>query len=744
MRLDLTNMKRILTLNLLWLAALPIAAQSYMDKAERFSYDTLNPLVLNDYASVEWQENGSRYFSYRVESPDSETYYLVDTKDWSRTQYPDRKSVRSAIDSLVFRGGKGKVSETGKSAPSPGTRKDWTKEWSSDSLFFVRAFNDDIYLFKAVTDSAGRPLTGIEPSDSIRLSDDGAQWASYAVGGNSFKGRKGRTGALGRWIGNSHRYILVKEDERSVGELTIVKNLAEPRPVAKTYKYAMPGDTGVVKYSLYLADADSGKMYRLDIDRYRDQKLLLPRLEQYPMTDRYAYFVRVSRTLDTLDLLRVDGRNHSVETIISEECKPHFNEVLFDYHVINDGKEILWWSERTGKGRYYLYDGEGGLKGAVTPDDIVAGKIVKIDTLGRSIIYEGYGGEEGADPCYKYYYRATFKGRNNLLTPGRGDHSVTFSPDGKYIVDTYSRMDLAPHYQICDLKGNVRFEMEPADLSKLYERGWKEPELVEFMAADSVTRLYGVVYLPFDLDPSKKYPVISSVYPGPMTDLVPLAFMADDNYNHSLAQLGFIVVNVSYRGSNPYRGRDFYTYGYGNLRDYALEDDYAVLQQVAEKYPFADLDRVGIYGHSGGGFMTVAAMLTRPDFYKVGFAASGNHDNNIYSQWWGETYHGVKQVTGADGKASFECRIPNNIELAGKLKGKLMLVTGDEDDNVHPASTIRLAKALIDHGKRFDMMILPGKDHQVWCSYYVNLIRYYFVENLLGLPQDDTDIVNHK
>ena len=737
-------MKRILTLNLLWLAALPIAAQSYMDKAERFSYDTLNPLVLNDYASVEWQENGSRYFSYRVESPDSETYYLVDTRDWSRTQYPDRKSVRSAIDSLVFRGGKGKISEAGKSASSPGPRKDWTKEWSSDSLFFVRAFDDDIYLFKAVTDSEGRPLTCIEPSDSIRLSDDGAQWASYAVGGNSFKGSKGRTGALGRWIGDSHQYILVKEDERSVGELTIVKNLAEPRPVAKTYKYAMPGDTGVVKYSIYLADADSCRMYRLDIDRYRDQKLLLPLLEQYPMTDRYAYFVRVSRTLDTLDLLRVDGRNHSVETIISEECKPHFNEVLFDYHVINDGKEILWWSERTGKGRYYLYDGEGGLKGAVTPDDIVAGKIVKIDTLGRSIIYEGYGGEEGADPCYKYYYRATFKGRNNLLTPGRGDHSVTFSPDGKYIVDTYSRMDLAPHYQICDLKGNVRFEMEPADLSKLYERGWKEPELVEFIAADSVTRLYGVVYLPFDLDPSKKYPVISSVYPGPMTDLVPLAFMADDNYNQSLAQLGFIVVNVSYRGSNPYRGRDFYTYGYGNLRDYALEDDYAVLQQVAEKYPFADLDRVGIYGHSGGGFMTVAAMLTRPDFYKVGFAASGNHDNNIYSQWWGETYHGVRQVTGDGRETSFECRIPTNIELAGNLKGKLMLVTGDEDDNVHPASTIRLAKALIDHGKRFDMMILPGKDHQVWCSYYVNLIRYFFTENLLGLPQNDTDIVNHK
>ena len=478
---------------------------------------------------------------------------------------------------------------------------------------------------------------------------------SYSAGGNSPdpSETEGRCRAIGNWVGKSHKYILVKENEESVGTLTIVNSLSEPRPEAETYKFAMPGDTGTVRYSVYLADADKGTMSPVDIGRFKDQKLLLPPLYQYPHTDRYVYFVRVSRTLDTLDLVRIDVTDSSVRTLISEKCSPHFNEVLFDWHVINDGREILWWSERDGRGRYYLYDGEGNLVKPVTPDNVIAGKIKQIDTAGRAIIYAGYGEEEGTNPCYRFYYRSTFGGRHNLLTPGDGYHTISLSPDGKYVEDTYSRMDLAPRTQICDLDGKVRFRMEPADLSRLYDRGWKEPELVEFTAADSVTKLYGVVYLPFDPDPSGKYPVISNVYPGPMTDLVPLSFSLDDNYNQSLAQLGFIVVNVSYRGSNPYRGPEFYNFGYGNLRDYALDDDYAVLQQVAEKYPFADLGRVGIYGHSGGGFMAVAAMLSRPDFYKVAVAASGNHDNNIYNQWWGETFHGVRHVTHDDGSEGY-------------------------------------------------------------------------------------------
>ena len=203
---------------------------------------------------------------------------------------------------------------------------------------------------------------------------------------------------------------MIREDWTEVGELTVVNSLAKPRPVAKTYKFPMPGDTGVVKYNVMLADGDSGKLYRIDMDRFKDQIIKLPILRYFPCTDRYAYLLRVSRTCDTLDFCRIDVTDRSVKTLISEECKPHYNEQLFSYHVINDGKEVLWWSERTGKGRWYLYDGEGNLKNALTNEDFVSGNIVKIDTLGRKVIFEGYGKEEGINPHYKFYYEASFDG----------------------------------------------------------------------------------------------------------------------------------------------------------------------------------------------------------------------------------------------------------------------------------------------------------------------------------------------
>lgn len=270
--------------------------------------------------------------------------------------------------------------------------------------------------------------------------------------------------------------------------------------------------------------------------------------------------------------------------------------------------------------------------------------------------------------------------------------------------------------------------------AELRRHGWQPPKLVSVPAADGKTLLYGVMYVPTNLDKSKKYPVISNPYPGPQDDQIPRRFTLDDNGNQSLAELGFVVVNVQPRGSSPLRGHDFYCYGYGNLRDYPLADDKHTIESLAARYSFIDLDRVGIYGHSGGGFMAAAAILTYPDFYKVAVAASGNHDNNQYIQWWGETFHGLTKRGG----------IPTNMELAGNLKGKLMLVTGDVDDNVPWVSTLRLADALIKHGKRFDMMVLPGKDHGVWSPYYQNLIRYYFLENLVSPIPRDINIIDHR
>ncbi len=259
------------------------------------------------------------------------------------------------------------------------------------------------------------------------------------------------------------------------------------------------------------------------------------------------------------------------------------------------------------------------------------------------------------------------------------------------------------------------------------------PKKIKLKAADGVTDLYGVMYSPFDLDTTKKYPIISNVYPGPQEDLVPTSFSLDDNSNSSLAQLGFIVINVGHRGSSPYRKKSYHNFGYGNFRDYALADDKFIIEKLADSLKYIDINKVGIYGHSGGGFMSTAAILTYPDFYKVAVSASGNHDNNIYTKWWVETHSGVDMKTNINGNDTsyvFSTKIQTNMELAKNLKGKLLLISGDVDPNVHMANTLRMAQALIDNNKRFDLFIMPGKDHGLGSEYYINLIRRYFLENL--------------
>ena len=712
------------------------------------SLNELGKMITNSYLDIKWVND--RYFTYQPTEEGDRVYYLVDSKTWKQTKMFDNKEFAASLNEIskggaepddlrigslefdkdnpycfgftfkkeYFRYDIRKKTLVKAEAPEkkkfPKNKNDYNRSYSADSTAYVTSIGHDLWLYR-------------EGKDSTRLSTDGQQWFSYSTSGRRDIASDKRGGVIGRWVGNSRKRLMIREDWRSVGTLTIVNSLAEPRPTAETYKFPMPGDTGVVRYDVMLADADSAKLYEIDLDRFEDQIIKLPLLRHFPCTDRYAYLLRISRTCDTLDLCRVDVTDRSVKTLISEVCKPHYNEQLFSYHVINDGKDILWWSDRTGKGRWYLYDGEGNLKNELTHDDFVSGNIIKIDTLERKVIFEGFGREEGVNPHYRFYYEASFDGKSpvRLLTPGNGYHTIKFGPKGKYIEDTYSRMDCAPKRQIVDRKGNVRFTLPSADVSKALESGWRYPEVISLKAADGVTDLYGIVYTPLNIEEGKKYPIISSVYPGPQDCQVPQSYYFDENDNQSLAERGFVVINFAYRGSDPYRGKDFHCYGYGNLRDYPLDDDYAVVRQIAEKYPFADSTRVGIYGHSGGGFMTVAAMLDRPDFYKVGVAASGNHDNNIYRQQWAETFHGVTNDGGC-----FTCKVPTNIEKAGNLKGRLMLITGDVDDNVHPAGTYRLVNALIKKKKKFDMMVFPGVDHGMGGEYYVNLIHDYFSEHL--------------
>ena len=611
------------------------------------------------------------------------------------------------------------------------SRVPYWQRWSPDSNYMVYAYKHNVYIQEK------------GDTTSYQLTTDGERYYSYSFQRDKDTDKK--EGASITWSGDSKVFYSLRQDRRNVGEGYLIDHLAEPRPTLRTYKFPMPGEKYVYTYDLHLFNAEKRSHHVVDIAKYPDQevKVILFDFNKYP---EYIYFTRKSRTCDEMDLCRVDTRTGEVFEIIHERCEPHFTEQLFECRILNGGEDILWWSERSGWGQYYLYNKDGQLKNPVTTGDFMAGRITEVDTLGRSFVFEGYGREKGINPEYRLFYKVNFDGSNlTLLTPGDGFHSIDLAKSGKYLIDSYSRADQEPIAELRDMKGRKIMELERPDLRLLYEMGWKKPERIKVKAADGITDLYGVMYRPFDMDSTRKYPIIVNVYPGPQENFVPQSFTLDDNGNESLAQLGFIVINVGFRGSCFTRGRNYHCFGYGNLRDYALADCKFVIEQLANRYPFIDLDRVGIYGHSGGGFMAAASILTYPDFYKVAVAASGNHDNNIYTKWWGETYHGVKmhekKVEKRDSVVySFESKIPTTIELAKNLKGKLLLITGDMDINVHMAHTIRLANALMQANKRFDLMLIPGADHGLGSPYYVNLIRYYFIENLLGQRLDNIDM----
>lgn len=734
------------------------AAFPDFSRVDRFSESELGDLIVNSYISPNWFEcGGTEYFSYSAERDGIKRFYVVDPAAGEKRELFDFSEMAQKLTALTgedheqaelriyrldfdgdsadnFRfsvGGEwfrydtrsGELSRCEAPEQTPmfrigGSEPHW-KNFSPDSTFYVYVNRHDLYL-----KSRGNE------ADSVRLTFDGAPDHSYASGRNA--DGDGNHSPSGRWLKGTHSFYSLRTDRRGVQEMTLINSLSQPIPQATSYKFPTPGSENIFRYDMVVVDADRKRAVKVNLEKFPDQKVEMPLFANAYRAGKYAFFLRKSRPADTLELCRVD-RKGKLKTLISENTAPHYNEQMFKYYIIEDNHDILWWSERSGKGAYYLYDRNGKLKNAVTPPGrMVAGDVVHLDTLARTIIVEGYGGEEGINPHYKLFYRVNLDGSGfTLLTPANGDHSIGVSPSGKFIFDSWSRMDTVKCNAVRDMDGKELVRLESPDLEALLATGWKMPKVCRVKAADGVTDLYGIVYMPFDLDPEAKYPVITNVYPGPQDDQIPQGFTLDDNANQRLAQLGCVVINFAYRGSGPKRGRDFYTFGYGNLRDYPLTDDRAVIRQLAEQYPYIDTTRVGIYGHSGGGFMAATAMLSSPDFYKVGVAASGNHDNNIYTQWWGESFHGVKRVPDGDGYR-FECKIPTSVELAPNLNGKLLLIHGDMDINVHPANTLRLADALIKAGKRFDMMILPGKDHGLGDEYYINLIRTYFLENLLN------------
>lgn len=570
------------------------------------------------------------------------------------------------------------------------------------------------------------------------------------------KNKDKRKPVYATWSHDSQYFAMIRTDERNVNDLWVVKTLSNPRPTLETYKYQMPGEKEAPIDELLIFDMKKDTVIKPDVSAFKDQSvdILNTRPKASERDDEYTpiqwlskynqrlYFSRTSRDLKRVDVCYVDINTGKVNTVIKERLNTYidFNNIL----LVNNEKQIIHWSERDGWGHFYLYDNNGMLIRQITSGPFHCDRPVGYNEVTKTLFFTANNREPNEDPYYTHLYKINIDGTGlQLLDIGNYDNTVSMDDNQQYFINNFSRVNTVPEATLFDSKGKLIMKLEKADLNLLFQAGYKFPEPFTVKAADGITDLYGVMYKPYDFDSTKLYPLIEYVYPGPQTEAVNKAFSTNMLRTDRLAQFGFIVITVGNRGGHPDRSKWYHNYGYGNLRNYGLADKKAVAEKLAYQHKYIDINRVGIHGHSGGGFMTAAAMLTYPDFFKVGVSNAGNHENNIYNRWWSEKHHGVKEITDTAGNVSFEYNIEKNTEIAKNLKGHLLLTFGEIDNNVHPGNTIRLANALIRANKRFDIFMFPGQRHGYgdMNEYYFWLMGDYFCKWFVGDYQSNADIM---
>lgn len=556
------------------------------------------------------------------------------------------------------------------------------------------------------------------------------------------------------WSPDSRYFAVTATDERAVKDLWVINSMASPRPTLETYKYQMPGEKEAPVEHLFLFDMNDNSHKEIRTSAFKDQTLRLARkpwrqkdrdrkeVASVWLGDNNRFFVtRSSRDLHRIDICSYTIGQDSIRPIIEERMNTY--QEVRPLATIGNGKELIQWSERDGWAHLYLYDDEGNLKNRITRGPWHVDQIVKVDEAKRVVYFLANGKDKDENPYYEHLYRVGLDGSGlQQVTPGDYFHTVSMDDNAAFVVNNYSRVNTIPRTDLMDSNGRKLMTLEESDFSGLLAAGYQFPEPFKVKAADGVTDLYGVMYKPFNFDSTALYPIIDYVYPGPQVEATVYPFSRMSVRTDRLAQAGFVVITVGNRGGHPSRSKWYHNFGYGNLRDYGLADQKAAIEQLANRYPFIDINRVGIHGHSGGGFMSTAAILQYPDFFKAAVSCAGNHDNRIYNRWWSETHHGVKEVVSEKGDTTFVYNIKTNEEIAGRLKGHLMLVHGDIDNNVHPGNTLRVADALIRAGKRFDMLLLPQQRHGFgdMDEYFYRRMVDYFSRNLLGEQETSVDI----
>ena len=564
------------------------------------------------------------------------------------------------------------------------------------------------------------------------------------------------------WSPDSRHFVMTHRADSILSKMWVINSLSSPRPTLESYYYQMPGEE-TPKTTVELFDFENKTSKTINVDQFKHQRIGLfskpsthltryenPRKAIWLGDNNGFYFERISRDMKKIEVCYYDMSIDSTKMIVHEEMNTSIESKPI--YPVNNGKQFIQWSERTGWAMLYLYNADGTLKNAITEGAFHVEEIVAVNEKEKKVYFTACGYNKGENPYYMHLYSISFDG-SGMKQIDESDMNSTFLPaaDGEAFIVTSSRVDTAPVNHVYSKNGKKTVELGVADLSQLFAAGYKFPERFTVKADDGITDLHGVMYKPFDFDSTKCYPLIEYVYPGPQTEAVNESWSSGMNRIDRLAQMGFIVITVGNRGGHPNRSKWYHNFGYGNLRDYGLADKKAAAQQLIARHSFIDGDKVGIHGHSGGGFMSTAAILTYNDFFKVAVSCAGNHDNRIYNNWWSEKHHGIKEniKERKNNEGIIECdttfsyNISTNQELASRLKGHLLLVTGDMDNNVHPANTTRVIDALIRANKRFEMLILPGDRHgfETKDEYFFWKMADFFSKHLLGeAKESEVDI----
>lgn len=545
-----------------------------------------------------------------------------------------------------------------------------------------------------------------------------------------------------KWSPDSKKIATFQQDQRHVSDMYLVKTTVGA-PELEAWKYPLPSDSIVILIHRVVIDiTNEPKVIRFKMaPDPRRGSLSDDMLWQGEMIDvawsadaKQLVFLSTSRDHKVTNVRMANADTGDVREIFQERVATQFESGQdgVSWRYLSKTNEIIWYSERSDWGHLYLYDAvSGNVKNAISTGNYVVRDVLHVDEQSRLIYFLGAGKEANVNPYYRYLYVADLAGKSvKLLTPGEGDHTVVFSPNKKFFTDSYSQPNVPPVHELRDIQGKLISTLERTNIARLTATGWKAPQPITVKSADKRWDLYGLLFTPTNLEANKKYPVIIHIYPGPQGGSVSYwGFSAARGDAQALAELGFVVMQVE--GScNPGRSKSFHDACYGNMGENTLPDQIAALQQLAQQYSFIDLDKVGIWGHSGGGFATAAALLKYPDFFKVGVSQSGNHDNRNYEDEWGERYIGL-EMKDAAGASNYEQQA--NQTFAKNLKGKLFIIHGGMDDNVPPYNSYLLADALIKANKDFDFLILPNARHGYGVdNYYITRRRWdYFVRQLL-------------